>query len=53
MTKEQAVEKCARALTKRQGYQVNDWKNVPSAIDFANDVIACLEELGLLKLDPK
>jgi hypothetical protein len=51
VTKEQAVEKCARALVRRQGYNEEDWKNVPASIDFAKDVIACLEVLGLARLE--
>jgi hypothetical protein len=51
MTREQAEEKCAKALARRQGYRDEDWKNVPSAIDFGKDVVVCLVELGLLKFD--
>ena len=38
MTKREAIEKCARATVKRQGYREDQWR-----------IVVALEALGLLK----
>jgi hypothetical protein len=50
MTKDDAIETCAKAITKGMGYREESWRNQPQAADFAKHLVAALEALGLVKL---
>ena len=46
MTKDQAIEKCARAMLRRHNYNEENWKgSTQNAL--AADIVAALEALGL------
>jgi hypothetical protein len=47
MTKDQAIETCRKALVKKFGYAES--ADVPNSKEFAENVVICLEALGLLK----
>ena len=49
MTKREAIEKCARATVKRQGYREDQWRQYPTHVEFAENIVVALEALGLLK----
>ena len=49
MTKHEAIEKCARATVKRQGYREDQWRHYPIHVEFAENIVVALEALGLLK----
>jgi hypothetical protein len=48
MTKEQAIEACARALVRSKGNREENWGVTPWATDFATNLATCLEALNLL-----
>jgi hypothetical protein len=50
MTKQEAIEKCARALVKRHGIREENWTIQPNQAALAADIVAALEALGLLEL---
>ena len=50
MTRDKAIEECAKAMLKRRGYtDQSNWQNYPAQHDLAMDIIACLEALELFK----
>jgi hypothetical protein len=49
MTKDEAIEKAARAIAKRFGPE-HGWRDQPRVMDTAQSIVAALEALGLLKL---
>jgi hypothetical protein len=49
MRREEAIEKCRVALMQKMGYLPST--DVPRAKDMAEEVVVCLEALGLLKLE--
>jgi hypothetical protein len=49
MTKHEAIEKCARATVKLQGYREDQWRQYPTHVEFAENIVVALESLGLLK----
>jgi hypothetical protein len=49
MTRREAIEKCARATVKRQGYREDQWRQYPTHVEFAENIVVVLEALGLLK----
>jgi hypothetical protein len=51
MTLDEAVEKCAKALLRAKGSNEQLWAQYPHTQGAARDVVICLLELGLLKLD--
>jgi hypothetical protein len=52
MTKDQAIEKCARAILKRRGLREENWLDQPTQNTLAADILAALEALGLWKEAP-
>ena len=49
MTKEQAIEACAKAIVvKNMGLPESNWQTNPKAQDFAAYLVTCLETLDLL-----
>ena len=52
MTKKQAIETCARAITKIQVPNATDdyWESVPQIRDTAEKLVVSLVALGLLTL---
>jgi hypothetical protein len=48
MTRDEAVKKCRKALLDKLGYP--ETADVPKAKETAENVVTCLEALGLLKL---
>jgi hypothetical protein len=52
MTREQAIETCAKAFMRRRGYCEALWQQYPVQVDFARDLVAALEALGLLTPTP-
>jgi hypothetical protein len=48
MTKEQAIEACAKALLRSKGHREENWEITPWAKEFAEKLVPCLEELDLL-----
>jgi hypothetical protein len=50
MTRDKAIEACARALLKREGMNEDLWQNsYPNKLDFAKDIVTCLEALGVFR----
>ena len=49
MTKDQAIETCAKALVKRHGFSEERWKDQSKQKDLAEDIVIALEALGLFK----
>jgi hypothetical protein len=49
MTKQEAIEKCGKALMRRRGYNEDQWKDQPHSKEFAEELIESLEALGLFK----
>jgi hypothetical protein len=49
MTKDEAVEKCVKAMLKQRGQSEFNWKDNPMQVDQANNIITCLEALELFK----
>ena len=47
MTKDQAIEKCARAMLKRRGLREENWLDQPTQNTLAADIVAALEALEL------
>ena len=47
MTKDQAIEKCARAMLKRPGLREENWLNQPTENTLAADIVAALKTLEL------
>jgi hypothetical protein len=45
----EAIEKRARATVKRQGYREDQWRQYPTHVEFAENIVVALEALGLLK----
>jgi hypothetical protein len=52
VTKDQAIEKCARAMLKRRGLREENWLDQPTQNTLAADILAALEALGLWKEAP-
>ena len=52
MSKDEAIEKCARAIVKRHGYREENWRDQPTQNTLAADIVAALEALKLLVLEP-
>jgi hypothetical protein len=48
VTKEEAVEKCVKAILRSRGDNEAQWKEAATHKDFAEKLVACLKELGLL-----
>jgi hypothetical protein len=53
MTKDQAIEKCAKALLREKGQNEQLLTQYPDAKARAEEFVICLVEFGLLKLDQK
>ena len=53
MNKDQAIEACAKAMMKRQGYREESWRDNPTATDLAANLVASLEALGLFNPETK
>ena len=51
MTKEQAIEACAKAILRSMGHREIGWEK-SDAKDFATKLVACLEALDLLSKTP-
>jgi hypothetical protein len=49
MTRERAIEACARAIVKRHGYREDNWRQQDTQKALAADIVAALEALGLWK----
>ena len=45
MTKDQAIEKCARAMLRRLGLREENWLDQPTQNTLAADIVAALEAL--------
>jgi hypothetical protein len=53
MTRTEAVERCARALLRERGYNESMLDQYPAVMEKAQEIVICLVELGLLRLDGK
>jgi hypothetical protein len=53
MTKAEAIERCGKAVLRKQGYNNPSLDQYPGAREKAEDVVICLIELGLLHLEGK
>jgi hypothetical protein len=51
MTKEQAVERAAKALMRKQGYTEENWRMTGGMSDRAAEYVAILEEFELIKIE--
>ncbi|UFZ04917.1 hypothetical protein LQG66_00920 [Bradyrhizobium ontarionense] len=51
MTKAQAIERCGKALLRKQGYNTQSLDDYPKSKEKAEELVICLVELGLLHLD--
>jgi hypothetical protein len=48
MTKEEAVERCTKAILRDLSQPEYAWRESVQNKDFAKKLVACLKELGLL-----
>jgi hypothetical protein len=48
MTKMQAIEICAKAMVRRQGYEPAAWFQYPENTELAANIVTALDALGLL-----
>ena len=48
MTKMQAIEMCAKAMLRRQGYEPAAWFQYPENTELAANIVTALDALGLL-----
>ena len=48
MTKMQAIEICAKAMLRRQGYEPAAWFQYPENTELAANIVTALDALGLL-----
>jgi hypothetical protein len=48
MTKDEAIEKCARALCRSYNFREGDWKIQTKQRELATDIVTALEALRLL-----
>lgn len=53
MTKAEAIERCGKALLRKQGLHNQPLDQYLKAKEQAEDLVICLVELGLLHLDGK
>jgi len=53
MTKAEAIERCGKALLRKQGYNDQSLDQYPGAREKAEELVICLVALGLLHLDGK
>jgi hypothetical protein len=51
MTKAEAIERCGKALVRKQGYNDQSLDQYPGAREKAEDLVICLIELGLLQTE--
>ena len=49
MTKDQAIEKCRKAISRMRGNSEGAWKGDARTKEFAENIVICLRELELLK----
>ena len=49
MTRDEAIEKCAKALARRHNYPEQTWKDNPTQTGLVENIITCLETLELWK----
>ena len=52
MTKDEAIEACAKALVRSKGNREENWGITPWAKDFATNLVICLQALDLLSKTP-
>jgi hypothetical protein len=50
MTRQEAIERVAKAVLRNKGYSETKWEQYPNQKQFAEDLLIGLEALGLLKL---
>ena len=53
MTKAEAIERCGKALLRKQGYGAQSLDQYPRVREKVEDLMICLVELGLLRLDER
>ena len=49
MTRDEAVEKCVKAMLKQRGLPDHSWRQYPVKLNQAQEIVACLEALELFK----
>jgi hypothetical protein len=49
MSRDEAIEACAKAMLRRREYGDQNWKQYPKEADLAADIVAALEALGIFK----
>jgi hypothetical protein len=49
MTKDQAIEACAKAILRRMGQRESNWETSGGAKEFASKLVPALEAPGLWK----
>ena len=52
MTKDEAIEKCTKAMLKTRGIGGQNWREQSKDVEFASKLVPALEALGLLKTSP-
>jgi hypothetical protein len=48
MTKDEAIEACAKAIVKSKGLHESNWRTNQAAKDFATNLATCLEAFNFL-----
>ena len=51
MTKDEAIEKCIKAILRSRGDSEAQWRQSATEKDFAEKLVCCLKELGVLPLE--
>jgi hypothetical protein len=51
MTKDQAVEKCLKAISRQREGNESGWDTDARTVEIVKNIVTCLQELGLLKTD--
>jgi hypothetical protein len=51
MTRDEAIEKCAKAMARNTGYSEDNWRNIGTIPQRAQELVACLIAFDLLPVD--
>lgn len=51
MKQDEAIEKCIKAILRSRGDSEDHWRQSRTEKDFAEKLVSCLKELGVLPFD--
>jgi len=50
MTREETIEKCAKAMACKAGYAEDNWRNIGTIGQRAEELVVCLIALGVISV---